>query len=55
VGLAYDNSCVTFALAYSETREDYSDIEPSRKISFLLSLRTLADAKFSTNLSGLQN
>jgi LPS-assembly protein len=55
VGLAYDNSCVTFALAYSETREDYSDIEPSRQISFLLSLRTLADAQFKTNISGLEN
>jgi LPS-assembly protein len=55
LGVAYDNSCFTFALAYSETREDYSDVGAQRRINFLIQLRTLADAQFSANLTGLEN
>jgi LPS-assembly protein len=55
LGIAYDNSCFTFALAYSETREDYSDVGAQRRLNFLVQLRTLADAQFSANLSGLEN
>ncbi len=53
VGLAFDNSCVTFALTYSETREDYSDIVASRQVNFLLSLRTLGQAQSKTDITGL--
>ena len=47
IGIAYDNSCLTFSVAYSETREDYSDIVAARQINFLLSLRTLGEAQLS--------
>jgi LPS-assembly protein len=53
VGLAFDNSCVTFAVTYSETREDYSDIVASRKVNFLLQLRTLGEAQYRTDITGL--
>ncbi len=55
VGLAYDNSCFTFAVAYNETREDYSDIGAQRRLNFRLQMRTLADTQFSTGLSGFEN
>jgi LPS-assembly protein len=53
VGLAYHNSCVTFAVTYSETREDYSDIVASRTINVLLSLRTLGAVQQNADISGL--
>lgn len=53
VGLAFDNSCVTFAVTYSETREDYSDIVAARKVNVLLSLRTLGEAQYKTDITGL--
>jgi LPS-assembly protein len=53
LGLAYDDSCVTFSVAYSETREDYSDIVAERQINFLLSLRTLGEASYRTDISGM--
>ncbi len=53
IGLAYDDSCVTFSVAYSETREDYSDIIASRQINFLLSLRTLGDVQYRTDITGM--
>ena len=55
LGLAYDNSCFTFALAYSETLENYSDIGPQRRLSFVIQMRTLASSSFSTSLSGVEN
>jgi LPS-assembly protein len=55
VGLAYDNSCFTFAVAYAETREDYSDIGAQRRLNFHLQMRTLADTQFSTSLAGFEN
>jgi LPS-assembly protein len=53
LGLAFDNSCVTFAVTYSETREDYSDIVASRRVNVLLSLRTLGEQQYNADISGL--
>jgi LPS-assembly protein len=53
LGLAFDNSCVTFAVTYSETRENYSDIVASRKVNVLLTLRTLGEAQYRTDITGL--
>jgi LPS-assembly protein len=53
IGLAYDDSCLTFSVAYSETREDYSDIVAERQINFLLSLRTLGEASYRTDITGM--
>jgi LPS-assembly protein len=53
LGLAYDDSCVTFSIAYSETREDYSDVVAERQINFLLSLRTLGEAQYRTDITGM--
>jgi LPS-assembly protein len=53
IGLAFDNECVTLSVAYSETREDYSDVVASRQINFLLQLRTLGEAQYRTDITGL--
>lgn len=53
VGLAFDNSCVTLSVTYSETREDYSDLVASRKVNVLLQLRTLGEAQYKTDITGL--
>lgn len=55
VGLAFDNSCVTFAVTYSETREDYSDIVAARRVNVLLSLRTLGEAQYRTDITGVSS
>jgi len=53
LGLAFDNSCVTFAVTYSSTREDYSDIVAARRVNVLLSLRTLGEAQYKQDITGL--
>jgi LPS-assembly protein len=53
IGLAYDDSCLTFSVAYSETHEDYSDVVAERQINFLLSLRTLGEASYRTDITGM--
>lgn len=54
IGLAFDHAaCGTFSIAYSETREDYSDVIASRQINFLLQLRTLGEAQYRTDITGL--
>lgn len=52
-GIAYDDECLTFSIAYSETREGYTDLEPSRWLNFRLQLRTLGETSYSSNLSKL--
>lgn len=47
IGVAYDNSCVSLSVAYSETRG--TDI-PDRKIMMKLLLRTLAEGQVSSQL-----
>ena len=54
-GFAFDNDCLTFSLAYSETRESYTDIAPDRWLNFRLQLRTLGESSVNTNLSNLTN
>jgi LPS-assembly protein len=53
IGIAYDDSCLTFSIAYRETREDYSDVVAERQINFLLSLRTLGEASYRTDITGM--
>lgn len=50
VGIAFDNSCLTLSVAYSETREAYSDIAASRQLSFMLTLRTLGETSGTASL-----
>jgi len=47
LGLAYDNSCVSLSIAYSETRG--TDI-PDRKIMMKLLLRTLAEGQVTSQV-----
>jgi len=50
-GLAFDNECVTFAIAYSETASAYQDSSAtSRWLNFRLQLRTLGDSSLQTTL-----
>jgi LPS-assembly protein len=55
LGLAFDNDCLTFSVAYNETRAGYTDIAPSRWVTFRLQLRTLGDSSVQTNLSNKSN
>ncbi len=50
-GIAFDNECLTFSVAYSATRESYTDLAPSRWLNFRLQLRTFGEGTLSTNLS----
>ena len=52
-GIAFDNECLTMSIAYSEIREGYTDLEPSRRLNFRLQLRTLGETSYSSNLSRL--
>jgi LPS-assembly protein len=50
LGIAFDNSCLTLAVAYSEVRDGYSDIPNSRQVSFRLMMRTLGETTGSASL-----
>jgi LPS-assembly protein len=50
LGIAFDNSCLTLAVAYSEVRDSYSDIPNSRQISFRLLMRTLGETSGAASL-----
>ena len=51
LGLAFDNDCLTFSVAYNETRKGYTDLTPSRWLTFRLQLRTLGNSSYQTNLT----
>ncbi|MBB5751484.1 LPS-assembly protein LptD [Prosthecomicrobium pneumaticum] len=53
VGLAYDDECTTFSIAYSQVDKDYSSIETTKKLMMKLELRTLGGAGVQTDLSNL--
>jgi LPS-assembly protein len=55
LGLAFDNDCLTFSVAYNETRAGYSDLTPGSWVTFRLQLRTLGDSSVQTNLSSSSN
>ncbi len=48
VGLAFDNECATFAVAYSQTLD--ADLKQSSWLNFRLELRTLGNSSLQTNL-----
>ena len=54
LGLAFDNDCLTFSVAYNETRAGYTDL-PSRWLTFRLQLRTIGDSVVQNNLSTSAN
>ncbi len=55
LGLAFDNDCLTFSIAFNETRAGYTDIAPSRWLTFRLQLRTLGDSAYQANLASGTN
>jgi LPS-assembly protein len=50
IGLAYDDSCTSLSVAYSETDDRYTGDSISRAITFRLGLRTLTDTEYKHNL-----
>jgi len=52
VGLAYDDSCVSLSIAYTETR---NTLIPDRSLTFRLVLRTLAEGTVNANVSSLND
>ena len=55
LGLAFDNECLTFAVAYSENRAGYTDVTASRWLTFRLQMRTLGNSLVQNNLGNLAN
>jgi LPS-assembly protein len=53
-GIAYDDECLTFSLAYSATRPNYTDLEPTQWVNLRIQLRTFGEAGISTDLNKLQ-
>ena len=41
IGIAYDDECTTFSIAYSEITQDYTDLQTSKSLIVSLQLRTL--------------
>ena len=50
LGLAFDNSCLSLSIAYTQTRK--TDI-PTQQLMFNLSLRTLAEGSVTTDISSI--
>jgi LPS-assembly protein len=55
LGIAYDNDCLTFSLAYNETRAGYTDVTPGKWLTFRLQLRTFGDTSYQTGLNSTSN
>ncbi len=51
IGLAYDDECTTFSIAYSEITQDYTDLQTSKSLIVSLQLRTLGGTQFQSNFS----
>lgn len=47
-GIAYDDDCFSVSLAYTKTRDDYTDLTEDQRIMLRVELRTLGDGQFST-------
>lgn len=53
VGIAYDDSCTSFSIAYQESDNRYSGDAIERSINFRLSLRTIGDAGYKHELTDI--
>ncbi len=51
VGLAYDDECLSFSIAYNVTQANYSDIVPTQEVWLRVQLRTLGGTTFVTDRS----
>jgi LPS-assembly protein len=49
LGLAYDDECLSFSIAYNVTRANYSDIVPNQEVWLRLQLRTLGATTLATD------
>jgi len=55
LGIAFANECLAISAVYSETTDPYSDLASERQIFLRVSLRTLADTEFSSQLQGSES
>ncbi|WP_201403447.1 LPS-assembly protein LptD [Kaistia sp. 32K] len=55
IGIAYDDECTTFSIAYSEIRDDYTDLQTSKQLMVRLELRTLGGTKLRSNVGELSS
>jgi len=55
VGIAYDDSCTSLSIAYSENDNRYTGDTTSRSLTFRLGLRTLSDAEYKHKLGDTAN
>lgn len=50
IGLAYDDSCFTFSLKYSESRAQFTGKQSNQMLTFNLGLRTIGDYSYQHQL-----
>ncbi len=55
IGIAYDDECTTFSIAYSEITQDYTDLQTSKSLIVSLQLRTLGGTQFQSDIGGTSN
>ena len=51
LGLAYADDCFAISATYSETTDSYSDLASDRRIFLRVTLRTIGDSEFSSQLN----
>ena len=49
IGLAYDDECLSFSVAYNSVLANYSDIVPTQEVWLRVQLRTLGGTTFVTD------
>ncbi len=50
IGIAYDDSCFSFSIAYKETRAEFTGDQVNQSISFQLGFRTIGNYEYKHNL-----
>lgn len=50
LGIAYDDECTTFSVAYSQITSDYTDLATSQTVMVNLELRTLGGTSFNSSV-----
>jgi LPS-assembly protein len=50
IGIAYDDSCFSFSIAYKENRQEFTNAQVNQSISFRLGFRTIGNYGYKHNL-----
>ena len=50
IGIAYDDSCFSFSVAFKETRQEFTNDQVNQSISFRIGFRTIGNYEYKHNL-----